>query len=48
MFQRILCATDFSDTAEAAWEIACDLARTHRADLVLVHSFTELPPTSQK
>jgi len=43
MFQRILCATDFSDTAEAAWEIACDLAGTHRADLVLVHSFTELP-----
>jgi universal stress protein A len=43
MFQRILCATDFSDTAEAAWEIACDLARTHRADLVLVHAFTELP-----
>jgi universal stress protein A len=42
MFQRILCATDFSDTAEAAWEVACDLARTHRADLVLLHVFAEL------
>ena len=43
MFQRILCATDFSDTAEAAWEVACDLARTHRSQLTLVHAFTELP-----
>jgi universal stress protein A len=43
MFQRILCATDFSDTAEAAWEVACDLARTHQAQLVLVHAFIELP-----
>ena len=43
MFQRILCATDFSDTAEAAWEAACELARTHRAELILVHVFTELP-----
>lgn len=42
MFQRILCATDFSDTAEAAWEMACELARVHRADLVLVHVFTDL------
>ena len=43
MFQRILCATDFSDTAEAAWEAACELARTLRSELVLVHVFTELP-----
>lgn len=43
MFQRILCATDFSDTAEAAWETACELARVHRAELVLVHVFTGLP-----
>jgi universal stress protein A len=43
VFQRILCATDFSDTAEAAWEAACELARTHRAELILVHVFTELP-----
>ena len=43
MFQRIMCATDFSDTAEAAWEAACELARVHRAELVLVHVFTEPP-----
>jgi universal stress protein A len=43
MFQRILCATDFSDTAETAWEGACELARMLRAELILVHVFTELP-----
>ena len=43
MFQRILCATDFSDTAEAAWDAARELSRTHRAELALVHVFTELP-----
>jgi len=43
MFQRILCATDFSDTAEAAWAAACELARSHRAELVLVHVFTAFP-----
>jgi nucleotide-binding universal stress UspA family protein len=43
MFKRIVCATDFSDTAEAAWELAAELARTHQAELVLVHVFIELP-----
>ena len=43
MFQRILCATDFSDTAEAAWDAARELASIHRAELMLVHVFTELP-----
>ena len=43
MFRRILCATDFSDTAEAAWGVACELARVHRAELELVHVFVELP-----
>jgi universal stress protein A len=43
MFRRILCATDFSDTAEAAWEMACELARVHQAELTLVHVFVELP-----
>lgn len=43
VFQRILCATDFSETAEAAWEMACELARVHRAELALVHAFTDLP-----
>lgn len=43
MFKRILCATDFSDTAETAWEAACQLARVHQAELTLVHVFVELP-----
>ena len=43
MFRRILCATDFSDTAEAAWQAACELGRTLRSELVLVHVFTEFP-----
>jgi nucleotide-binding universal stress UspA family protein len=43
MFQRILCATDFSETAEAAWAAARELARTHRSELILLHVFTELP-----
>ncbi|HEU5197643.1 MAG TPA: universal stress protein [Methylomirabilota bacterium] len=43
MFQRILCATDFSETAEAAWQVARDLAHTHRAELILVHVFAEFP-----
>ena len=43
MFQRILCATDFSETAEAAWTAACELAHTQHAELILVHVFTELP-----
>jgi universal stress protein A len=45
MFQRIVCATDFSDTAEAAWQVACDLAQVHRADVTLVHVFPDLPPS---
>jgi universal stress protein A len=45
MFQRIVCATDFSDTAEAAWEVACGLAAVHRAELTLVHVFPDLPPS---
>ena len=45
MFQRIVCATDFSDTAEAAWAIACDLGAVHRAELTLVHVFPDLPPS---
>ena len=45
MFQRIVCATDFSDTAEAAWAVACGLAAVHRAELTLVHIFPDLPPS---
>ena len=47
MFQRIVCATDFSDTAEAAWEVACDLAAVHRAEVTLVHVFPDLPPSPE-
>lgn len=43
LFSRIVCATDFSEPAEAAWRAAQDLARTHDADLVLVHAFVDLP-----
>jgi nucleotide-binding universal stress UspA family protein len=43
MFERIICATDFSDTAEVAWTLAVELARAHQAELVLVHVFIELP-----
>ena len=43
MFKRIVCATDFSDTAETAWEMAGELARIHTSELVLIHVFTELP-----
>ena len=45
MFERIVCATDFSDTAEAAWLVARDLAAVHRAALTLVHVFPDLPPS---
>lgn len=47
MFKRILCATDFSDTAETAWEVACELARVQQAELMLVHVFVELPVYSE-
>jgi nucleotide-binding universal stress UspA family protein len=43
MFRQILCAIDFSDTAEAARETAVELAHTHGGELVLVHVFTEFP-----
>jgi nucleotide-binding universal stress UspA family protein len=46
MFQRILCATDFSETAEAAWDMARDLARVHGAELMLLHVFADLPQYS--
>jgi nucleotide-binding universal stress UspA family protein len=43
MFKRIACGTDFSDTAETAWELASELARIHHAELILVHVFIEMP-----
>ena len=35
--RKILVATDFSDTAASGFEWAVELARTHRAELILVH-----------
>ncbi len=37
MFKRILCATDFSDDARDAMQLAAELARQAQAVLVLVH-----------
>ncbi len=34
---KILCPTDFSDSAHAAFELAYALARDYRASLVVVH-----------
>jgi nucleotide-binding universal stress UspA family protein len=42
-FRRILVATDLSDTAEAAWQTACALARATGAEVLLLHVFMELP-----
>lgn len=38
--ERVLVATDFSDTAERSLEWAVGIARQHGADLVLVHGLT--------
>ncbi len=37
LFRGILCPTDFSDSSEAAFRLAADLARCHRCRLVLLH-----------
>jgi len=42
-FTRIVAATDFSEPAERACSLAGRLARAHRAELVLLHVFVELP-----
>ena len=39
--QHILVATDFSDTADAALEVAIHYARTFKARLHLIHVFAE-------
>jgi len=43
MYRRILVATDLSKGAEPAWDAARELARTHGAELVLLHVFMEMP-----
>ena len=43
-YERILVATDFSDAANAALEVAINLSRHFECELVLVHAFnTEIP-----
>jgi nucleotide-binding universal stress UspA family protein len=41
--RRIVLATDFSESAERALTYAMDLARVHRAELVLLHVYMDLP-----
>jgi nucleotide-binding universal stress UspA family protein len=41
MFKRILVATDFSSSAEAARRVATGLARAHGAELLLLHAWEE-------
>jgi hypothetical protein len=43
MFSLIVTATDFSASAENAWRVAGGLAKAHRAELVVLHAFVELP-----
>ncbi|HEV8614165.1 MAG TPA: universal stress protein [Methylomirabilota bacterium] len=47
MFRRILVATDFAPSAEAAWTSAMELARAHGSEVVLVHVYVELPPYAE-
>jgi nucleotide-binding universal stress UspA family protein len=46
MFQphRILHPTDFSDCSNYAFDVACDLARQHRAVLLVLHVVETLGP----
>ena len=41
-FQRVLCATDFSQSAAQAFQLAQTLARDTKAELLLLHAF-EMP-----
>ena len=41
--RTILLPTDFSEAAEAAFHLACSLARDHGSPLILLHAIT--PPT---
>lgn len=43
IFKRILVATDFAESAEGALACAVELARTHGAELMLLHVYTDLP-----
>jgi len=43
MFKKIIVGTDFSESAEMAWQAAIQLARRLSAELVLVHVEEPLP-----
>jgi nucleotide-binding universal stress UspA family protein len=43
MFHRIVVATDFSECAEQAWELARRVAAAPGSELVLTHVLTEVP-----
>ena len=43
IFRRIVAPTDFSDCAEAAWDLAVRAAQVIGSELVLVHVFVEPP-----
>jgi len=45
MFKRIVVGLDGSDHARKALEIAIELARIHKSDLVLVHALSDAPLT---
>jgi nucleotide-binding universal stress UspA family protein len=42
-FRHIIVATDFAESAEQALACAVELARTHGAELVLLHVYMDLP-----
>lgn len=42
--QRILAASDFSEGADEAWQLACEIAERHGAGLILLHVLPEPPP----
>jgi nucleotide-binding universal stress UspA family protein len=43
MFHRIVVATDFSECAQKAWELAGRIAAAPGSELVLTHVLTEVP-----
>ena len=42
-FRRIVVATDFAESAERALACAVELARSHSAELLLLHVYMDLP-----
>lgn len=42
--RRVMYATDFSKASRRAFVTAVELAKANRAELILVHSLTLMPP----